>query len=135
MVEAANVELHQSKIKNRVTHLLGSALSLPFSEEKFDRIHAERLFQVLPKADANRVFSELDRVLKPEGRMVLVDTDWGSASVNHSDVELERKLIKFFATEMRPNGFAGRNLVELVTKHAYENVEVEVVPLSGEISR
>jgi ubiquinone/menaquinone biosynthesis C-methylase UbiE len=102
--------------------------SLPFSEGEFDRVHAERLFQVLPKSEFSHVFSALDRVLTSKGRMVLVETDWGSASVNHSDVELERKLKEFFSVKLRPNGFAGRELLVVLKEKDYENVQVEVVP-------
>ncbi len=129
MIEKANFELKQHNITKQVQHLLCDVQSLPFDDNEFDRVHAERLFQVLPRSvNATHVFSEINRVLKSKGRMVLVDADWGSASVNFSDNELERILLKFFATKMRPNGFAGRQLLELLKDHNYENVTIEVVP-------
>jgi ubiquinone/menaquinone biosynthesis C-methylase UbiE len=129
MVEEANAELKKSRTTKNVRHVVGDVHSLPFGDGEFDRAHAERLFQVLPKADAPKVFSELHRVLKPGGVIVLVDTDWASASVNYSNLELERRLIQFFGAHMRPNGFAARHLPEMLNQEAYQEIKVEVMPV------
>jgi ubiquinone/menaquinone biosynthesis C-methylase UbiE len=128
MIKKADLEVQQQKITKPVKHILGTAQALPFDNEEFDCVHAERLFQVLPQTASNTVFGEMNRVLKSKGRMVIVDTDWASASVNFSDNELERKLITFFTTKMRPNGFAGRQLLELLKDSNYGEVTIEVYP-------
>jgi ubiquinone/menaquinone biosynthesis C-methylase UbiE len=129
MVEEANTELAKHKAAKNVRHIVGDVHSLPFSDSEFDRVHAERLFQVLPKTDAPKVFSELHRVLKPGGIIVLVDTDWASTSVNYSNFELERQLIQFFGVHMRPNGFAARHLPEMLNQEAYQDIKIEVMPV------
>jgi ubiquinone/menaquinone biosynthesis C-methylase UbiE len=129
MVEEANAELKKSRAPKNVKHVVGDVHSLPFSDGEFDRVHAERLFQVLHKTDAPKVFSELHRVLKPGGIMVLVDTDWASASVNYSNLELERRLIQFLGAHMRPNGFAARHLPEMLNQEAYQDIRIEVMPV------
>ena len=128
MVKKANLEVEKRKIAKRIKHVEGDAQRLPFSDSQFDRVHAERLFQVLPKSNAESVFLEMTRVLKHNGRIVLVDADWGSASVNFSDCQLERRLLNFFAVKMRPNGFAGRELLELLNDNNYKEITVEVFP-------
>lgn len=128
MIKKADLEIKQQNIPKPVKHLLGNAQKLPFADQEFDCVHAERLFQVLPQTASNAVFGEMNRVLKSKGRMVIVDTDWATASVNFSDNELERKLITFFATKMRPNGYAGRQLLELLKDSDYEEVTVEIFP-------
>jgi ubiquinone/menaquinone biosynthesis C-methylase UbiE len=128
MIKKADLEVQQQKITKSVKHVLGNAQALPFENQEFDCVHAERLFQVLPHTAINAVFGEMNRVLKSKGRMVIVDTDWASASVNFSDNELERKLITFFATKMRPNGFAGRQLLELLKNCNYEEVTIQIFP-------
>ena len=110
-----------------VLHLVGDAHWLPFEDGKFDGIYARRLLQVLPSASAPIVFAELQRVLKPEGRLVAMDTDWASASVNFSNLELERRLMSFFRDHMRPNGLAGRQLLGLAHSSGLGDVEVKVV--------
>jgi len=129
MIEKANTELKLSGIQKDVSHIQADVQSLPFPDSVFDICRAERLFQVLPRSiSMDSVFFEIDRVLKPGGTMVLADADWGSATVNFSDLELERRLINFFATGMRPNGFAGRQLFELLQENAYQEINVDVVP-------
>ena len=128
MIEKANLEVKQRKMTKSIQHIEGNAQSLPFADGEFNRVHAERLFQVLPKAIAPRVFAEMNRVLKSNGRIVLADADWGSASVNFSDNELERRLLAFFTSRLRPNGFAGRQLFGLLKDNDYAEVTVEVVP-------
>ncbi len=128
MLEKANKEVRERNLTKRIQHIQGNAKKLPFNDGEFDRVHAERLFQVLPKSDAEAVFTELNRVLRGGGRMVLVDTDWGSASVNFSDSALERQLVNFFAAKLRPNGFAGRQLLGLLKDSGYVDVSVEIVP-------
>jgi ubiquinone/menaquinone biosynthesis C-methylase UbiE len=129
MIKKANLEVKQRKITKRIKYMKGNAQALPFADGQFDRVRAERLFQVLPKSNAKLVFTEMDRVLKSNGRVVLVDADWGSGSVNSSDCQLERRLLTFFATKMRPNGFAGRELPELLNDNNYEEITVEVFPV------
>ena len=103
---------------------------VPFTEKAFNAVRAERLFQVLPRHyDQWQVASELSRILKNRGRLVLVDTDWASASVNFSNAELERRLLNFFAVQLRPNGFAGRQLSELAQQAGLQISVQEITPL------
>jgi ubiquinone/menaquinone biosynthesis C-methylase UbiE len=136
MLEKADKELQLSGLQKDVSHIQADVQSLPFSSSAFDSCRTERLFQVLPRSiSMDSVFSEIDRVLKSGGTIVLVDADWGSATVNFSDTELERRLINFFATGMRPNGFAGRQLFELLQRNAYLDIRVDVVPfIANELS-
>jgi ubiquinone/menaquinone biosynthesis C-methylase UbiE len=126
MVQKANHELKKLNITKNVKHRLCSAQTLPFANSEFDCVHSERLFQVLPVSLMKPIFSEMNRVLKSKGRIILVDTDWASASVDFSDFELERRLIGYFGAKMRPNGFAGRQLLGLLKNGGYEDVTVEI---------
>jgi ubiquinone/menaquinone biosynthesis C-methylase UbiE len=129
MIEKANQELAKQQVTKNVKHLVGDVRALPFKDGEFNRIHAERLFQVLPQSiNPKNVFAEMNRVLQSGGRMVLADADWASASVDFSDNKLERRLLDFFAVRMRPNGFAGRQLFGFLKAHNYSDVTVEVFP-------
>lgn len=136
MIAAADQELAKSKITKRVQHVLGNVLSLPFQDREFDRIHAERLFQVFQKIAIEKIFGELNRVLKTNGRIVLVDMDLATLSLNFSDNDFERKVINHFALKMRPNGFAGRQLVDILKKSNYKEVSIELMHHSfGNLTR
>lgn len=104
--------------------------SLPFEDNCFDAVRAERLFQVLPRTIIfNEVLEEIIRVTKENGVIVLVDSDWGTASVNYEDAELTNRLLHFFATECRPHGYAGRQFYELMKKHGLAVEQVEALPV------
>lgn len=117
-----------------VTHapayVQAAAPLLPFATGAFDAVRAERLLQVLPATiDLQQVVAELARITKPDGYLVLADTDWGSLSIAGPDYALERKLSQFFATELRPNGYAGRDLLRLTNIASLQQVELQVQPI------
>jgi ubiquinone/menaquinone biosynthesis C-methylase UbiE len=109
LVEARKLAASEGAAGN-TTFVEGSADKLPFDDASFDAVRAERLFQVLPKDlfPPEKVFAEMVRVLKPDGRLVLVDMDWGSASIDFPDLDMEREFVGIFARHTRPNGYSGR---------------------------
>jgi ubiquinone/menaquinone biosynthesis C-methylase UbiE len=136
MIEAANQELNQSKTTKNIQHLQGNIFALPFQDGEFDRIHLERFFQVFPKTAIDQIFTQLNRVLKSKSRIVLVDMDMATLSVNFSDNEFERKIINHFGLKLRPNGYAGRQLSEILQKNHYKEVSVEFMTHSfGNLTR
>lgn len=118
-----------TKRYHNVIGLVGDAHRLPFKDSQFDRVYAKRLFQVLPPNSAPILLSEMHRVLKPGGVLVLVDTDWTSVGVNFSDLELERRLTSFFRDRMRPNGLAGRQLLAMTQQAGFKNVDAKVMSI------
>ncbi|MFZ3130596.1 MAG: methyltransferase domain-containing protein [Desulfosporosinus sp.] len=117
--QSANAEFIQSDV-----------CSIPFDDNTFDAVRAERLFQVLPiTIDMNEVIREIIRVTKESGIIVLVDSDWGTASVNYEDAEVTNRLLHFFAKQCRPNGYAGRQFYELMKKHGLNVEGIEALPV------
>lgn len=129
MLAEADKAAAESPYRARIEHRQGSASDLPLGDNAVDACRAERLLQVLPPALEQTVVAEMLRVTRPGGRVVLVDTDWGSASVDFSDPQLERRLMQFFALRMRPNGFAGRRLYSLCREQQLEAIRVDVLPM------
>lgn len=129
MLEQARQHAATEGLTERIIHLHGSALAIPLPDGCVDACRAERLLQVLPPQAEQDVLNELVRVTKPGGRIVIVDTDWGSASVDFSDGALERTLLQFFASHMRPNGFAGRRAPALLQRQPVHDLHTEQVPL------
>lgn len=132
MLLAADEVAKNAQSGGKVRHIRGSALNLPFDDQSFDRIRAERFFQVISPETASEesILGELLRVLKPGGIIVLADTDWATASVDFSDDELERRMIRFFADVCRPNGYAGRRFYRRLKEMGLTQVDVSVIPIS-----
>ncbi len=53
---------------------LGDCRALPFADDTFDLLINQYMFDILPVTDYGRTMREFRRVLKPQGRLVLVNT-------------------------------------------------------------
>ncbi|MCV6624786.1 MAG: methyltransferase domain-containing protein, partial [Cellvibrionaceae bacterium] len=96
----------------KLNHQCASVYELPFADNSFDGIRAERFFMHLEHpAQAMR---EIKRIAKPGAKLVFVETDWGSMSVNFGLDKYERQLSEFYAIEFLNNGFSARNMRALL---------------------
>ncbi|MFE7798300.1 methyltransferase domain-containing protein [Nocardia sp. NPDC057440] len=91
----------------------GDAYGLPFGADSFDAALCERVFQHLTAPI--RAANEIARVLRPGGRVVVVDSDWGTAIVHPGNRQVVREVVDtlFSATT---NPLSGRLLPGLLTK-------------------
>ncbi|MDG4826607.1 methyltransferase domain-containing protein [Asanoa sp. WMMD1127] len=69
-----------------VRFVQGDITALDFPDGTFDGVRSERVLQHV--ADPDRAVRELARVTRPGGRVVLVDTDWESATVDGVPADL-----------------------------------------------
>lgn len=123
-------EAGQEAVSSNIQFIEADVCAMPFENNYFDAVRAERLFQVLPgTVNADQVLEEIIRVTKENGIIVLADSDWGSASVNYEDAELTNRLLHFFAKECRPNGYAGRQFYGLMKNHGLTVERVEALPV------
>jgi ubiquinone/menaquinone biosynthesis C-methylase UbiE len=95
MVAEADQRAEKAGVKTWVRHKRADASALPFESEYFDACRSERLFQHLP--NPAQALSEMTRVTKTNGQIVVLDTDWGTTSIDTDEVDLERKLTRFVA--------------------------------------
>ncbi|RMI34292.1 methyltransferase domain-containing protein [Nocardia stercoris] len=99
----------------------GDAYNVPFGAETFDVALCERVFQHLTMPA--RAAAEIERVLKPGGRTVVMDADWGTAIVHPGDRDVTRKVIDtLISTTTDP--YSGRRLPGLLTRAGLEIDEV-----------
>ena len=127
MIAAAEARAATTAVSSRVTHVIARAERLPLRKATFDAVRAERLLQHV--ADPSAVVAEAVRVTKPGGRVVLVDTDWGSFSVDHPDVHAERTIQRSAAELMLANGYIGRQLYRLLNDQNLHGVCAHVTAL------
>lgn len=78
------------------TFVEGDAAALPFADASFDVATAAQVFCFLP--DPDRALAELHRVLAPGGRLVILDTDWGSLVWNCRDRELMDRAMALYTS-------------------------------------
>ena len=123
MLATANERARQANVQGWVHHHHGDAYTLPFDQNLFDACRSERLFQHL-REPANAL-AEMKRVIKPDGHIVVIDTDWGTLSVDAPAVALERYLARVQAEQRLTNGYAGRQLYRLFHQHDLHNLVIE----------
>ncbi|MFE5288169.1 methyltransferase domain-containing protein [Nocardia sp. NPDC056611] len=103
----AAAERRAAQAGSTATFVSGDAYGLPVGSESFDVALCERVFQHLT-APA-RAVGEIARVLRPGGRVVVMDTDWGSAIVHPGDRHVVHEVIETMIAGTT-NPFAGRRL-------------------------
>lgn len=114
----------------RLVH--ASAEDMPFDNAEFDLAYARFLFQHLPRPQS--VLGEMTRVVKPGGRVVVVDTD-DVGLVLHPEPQGFRSLLDASQTAQKRRGGdrqIGRKLRSCLMEGGLTDVKVEVVPFTSE---
>ena len=100
----------------------GSALAeaLPFENACFDCAVAARL--LLHVSNPARVIGEMMRVVKPGGKVVVMDWDFGTVAVDHPDREMTRQLLNWRNDHHGGNNWSGRQLWRYMNEAGLQNV-------------
>jgi len=127
MIAEADQRSEEAGVSAWVKHRHADAVSLPFESGYFDSSRSERLFQHLSSPE--RALSEMVRVTKSGGWIVVLDTDWSTMSVDTAEVEIEQRLKRFWTEQSLHNGFAGRQLYRPLKQQRLKDVSVEMCPI------
>lgn len=128
MIAEAERRAELAGVNTWVGHKRVDAMSLPFETGYFDSSRSERLFQHLP--NPAQALSEMTRVTKPGGWVVVLDTDWGSLSTDTDETDIERRLARFLAESSLHNGYSGRKLYRLFKQQNLADISFEVFPVT-----
>jgi SAM-dependent methyltransferase len=124
MIEhAARRALNRSEIEFRIA----DACSVPYPDAFFDVARSERLFLYLP--DRVAAIKEMMRVVKPGGRICLLDTDIDCTGVYSKNPLLMRKMTSLVAASM-PNPNSGRELPALARQAGLSDLKTELFAMS-----
>jgi SAM-dependent methyltransferase len=96
----------------RVRFSLGDASSLDEPDDSFDAARCERTLQWL--ADPGAAVAEIVRVVRPGGRLSLIDTDWSTFAIDVGDDALAARVRDGMRTERNRPSNVGRRLPDLV---------------------
>jgi ubiquinone/menaquinone biosynthesis C-methylase UbiE len=95
---------------------------LPYPEASFDGAIAARL--LMHAADPDTVICEMKRVVKPGGRVVVMDWDFDTLTVDHPDRELTRRLLHWRSDHHGGNNWSGRQLWRRMRTAGFQNLSV-----------
>jgi ubiquinone/menaquinone biosynthesis C-methylase UbiE len=134
---AAGVDLSSAMIEHAMKRAanqpwikfhIADACSVPYPDDFFDLARSERLFLYLP--DRLAALKEMMRVVKPGGRVYVVDTDVDSTAIYSQNPALTRKMTSVVAASM-PNPNSARELPALARKAGLKNLVIEVSAISS----
>ncbi|WP_328335014.1 methyltransferase domain-containing protein [Streptomyces sp. NBC_00455] len=100
-------ERRAAEARSSARFVPGDAYALPVEDAGLDVVWCERVFQHLTEPD--RAAAEIARVLRPGGRVALLDTDWATTILHPGDPEVVAVLTGGALT-MAANPNAGRRL-------------------------
>ncbi len=104
----------------------GSVAALPFTDASFAAASCTQTLLYVDELDA--ALAELHRVLKPRGRLALVETDWSGTIVASHDQSLTRRIFDAWGDGVaNPN--LPRRLKPLLEAAGFGGVRVEAVPI------
>jgi len=95
-------------ISREIAFETGSAEALPYADASFDGAIAARL--LLHVSDPEAVIHEMLRVVKPGGRVLVMDWDFETVTVDHPDREQTRRLLHWRSDHHGGNNWSGRQL-------------------------
>jgi len=105
---------------------IANADDLPFTEKFFDAVCCTQV--LLYVNDVEKVLSGIKRILKPAGRIIIVETDWRGVVINSGYDSITRKIFSSWdATVPSPN--LPVRLGSLLLGNGFCKVNVEPIPI------
>lgn len=104
----------------------GQAEDLPADTGVFDAAVCLQLLLYVPVVEA--ALAEMHRVLKPGGRLAILDTDWRGTVLNSCDETLTRKVLAAWDAEVESPNLPAR-LAPLLRAQGFAAVGVEAFPI------
>jgi SAM-dependent methyltransferase len=104
----------------------GDALKLPFDDESFDIAVSTQVYEYVEEIEA--ALADAHRVLRPGGRLLVLDTDWDSIVWHSSDDERMRRVLAVWDDHLAHPGLP-RRLTGLLRGAGFEVETPTVLPI------
>jgi arsenite methyltransferase len=92
MLAMARERCSKSNVGTAIDFKLADATKLPFGDGSFDAVVSTQVYEYVANVDA--ALEEARRVLRPGGRLLVVDTDWDSIVWHEADPVLAVRVLK-----------------------------------------
>jgi SAM-dependent methyltransferase len=104
-------------------------LTLPFPAGSFDGAILART--LMHAQHPHEMLIELRRVVRPGGRLAILEADWGTCAVDHSHRALSRRIIDWRTDAIDGENWMGRQLVGRCLEAGWEIGRVQVLVTSA----
>lgn len=104
----------------------GSVESLPFDDSNYDALSCTQT--LLYVADLNAALQEFQRVLRPRGRLAIIETDWSGAVIHSRDQVLTRRILDAWdGSVANPN--LPRRLKPILSGVGFGAIRIAAIPV------
>ena len=110
----------------QVNFSLGDVMSLQFEDACFDAVVCTQVLLYVEKV--HRALSEMYRVLKPGGRMAIVETDWRGLVLGSSLPQVTEQLIECWVDTVPSPGLPSE-LEHLLLSAGFTHVQITPIPI------
>lgn len=122
VIQFARKYASQENLSSLITFEVGDAEAIPYSNNSFHGAFAARLLLYIQ--NPQKVIRELIRVVRPGGRIVLMDWDFETVVVDHLNRELTRRILQWRTDHKDGNNWSGRQLFRLMKSQGLSTVKV-----------
>jgi arsenite methyltransferase len=126
MNSIASKRIAAAGLGDRVEILEGDATALAFADATFDAAVSTQVLEYLAEPDV--ALHQLARVLRPGGRLVIIDTDWDSLVWAATDRHRAARIADAW-NEHLPDPYLPRSLAPRLRTAGFEVREVRIVPI------
>lgn len=102
MIQKAKNKLIKSGLAEKVEFKIANAKTLPFPNSSFDVLYNAYMFDLINLSDIPEIVSEFKRVLKPNGRLILVNMSKNTNKKTLYERLYEKGLLSFTSGSCRP---------------------------------
>lgn len=99
------------------------AQALSFADNSFDGARVDRVLQHLP--DPAKAVREMARVVRPGGRLAVLEPDWPTVAIGGVDIDVTRAVVRYKSDVTLAHGAIGREVRRLLVEAGCTDVFVE----------